>query len=393
MSEINTEFAALKGDIDKSLKTLEADGSGVKTAIKKLEDQFQFMNKRLDEQRLIEKKHPLFGDHQQAEKFIDVLRSAVDKSNLPSRIQNFEKSSMYIDKSSLNTYGTGTGVELVPTATSSVLSLLLAQGGIARKYAKVLPGVNEKVVLPVRGTTSTAVFTANAGVIKDDNGGNNITVTTLQTNKVTLSPSQIGILSQCSEKLLYMSAINIAEYIATDMIEQAGVLEDNCVIKGDGTATYNGITGLNTLGTVPVTTVVAASWTSLDELIGLPAKVQESIYGSQNARYFMSGAMFSKARSFKNSSYYYLDPTTGEHTLAGYPVTFWHRLDNTAVAGKVVAYFGDLSKAAVIGIGRDMQIVVDHSFAFGSAQASFRMLYDFDCQFVQPTAMARLTLS
>jgi HK97 family phage major capsid protein len=385
----NVEFANLKKDIETSLKTIEQDGSGTKVTLKKLEDGLSALNKEMDTRRLESKSHRLFGTHAEANAFIDVLRNAVTRSNL-GNVMDIKKSSLYVEKAALNTYGTGTGAELVPTATADVISLLLAQGGIARKYATVLNGVSEKIVLPVRSGTSTAVFTAGGGVVKDDV---TITPSTAGTAKVTLSPSQIGVLSQVSEKLLYMSAINIAEFIAMDQIEQAGVLEDNSVIKGDGTATYNGITGLNTLGGVPTTTLANASFTNFDQVIGLPGKVHESVYQSPNAKYYVSGAIMSAMRAFKNSSYYYFDPSTAGFQIAGYPVVIWHRLDNTIATGKTVVMFGDLSKAAVIGVGRDMNIVVDHSFAFGSAQASFRLLYDFDCQFIQPTAMARLTLS
>lgn len=389
MSEVN-DINVLKGEIATSLKAIENEGTGLKSAVKKLEDQFAGLNKAMDDQRLATKSHRLFGTHKEAGVFIDVLRKAVGNSRLPDVMKDYQKSGLYVEKSALNTYGTGTGAELVPTATSDTLSLLLSQGSVARKYAKVLTGVNEKVVLPVRNGTSTAAFTAAAGVIKDDV---TIGATTLQTSKLTLSPSQIGILSQVSEKLLYMSAINIAEYIAIDMIEQAGVLEDNCVIKGDGTSAFNGITGLNTLGGVGNTNLAFASFTSLDQILALPSKVHESVYASPTARYFMSGAILSTIRGFKNSSFYYLDPTTGEFTIGGYPVSIWHRMDNTVAATKVPVMFGDLGKACVIGVGRDMNIVVDHSFAFGSAQASFRLLYDFDAQFVQPSAMARLSLT
>lgn len=384
----NQEFAALKGDIEKSLKTIENEGTGVKSAVKKLEDQFAAMNKAMDHQRLALKSHPLFGDFGQAENYINVLRAACEKSNIGSKIKT-EECPLFVNKANLNTYGSGTGSELVPTATADVISLLLSQGGIARREGTVYSGIQGKLALSKRNGTSTAAFTNGSGVIKDD-----VSVTGVSpgTSLITLSPSQVVALSLVSEKLLYQSAINIAEFTAIDMIEQAGVLEDNTVIKGDGSSiTYNAVDGINHNSGVVESTVAFGSF-DLSNVIKLPGTVAEAAQMSPNAKFYMSGAVLSILRAQKSSGsgQFYMDPTTGTMKLSGYDVVVWHRVDNTVATGKYPVYFGDLKKALVIGTGRDMAITVDHSFAFGSVQAAFRLAYDFDAGLIQPTALARL---
>lgn len=382
--ELNEQLALITKDINESLKKIE-DNHASKTALSKLEDEFKAFNKAMDQHRLATKSHRLFETQAGAEGFIDVLRNSIANSPLATVVKN---GPFAISKSDLNSYGSGTGVDFVPTQVAPTISYLLSQGGVARQHATVLTGLDHNLTITKRNGHSTAAFTAQSTTLKDDVS---VTPTAFTETSVSLSPKQVCALGRASEKLLYTSAINVAEMIAIDMTEQAGLLEDNSIIKGDGsTASYGNINGLN--NTVTGTGSAASGGITIDLLLGLPSSVHESVYGSPNARYWISGAILQSIKQTKasGSGQYFLDPTTGEFKIGGYPVTIWHRLDQSVANGNTVAYFGDMRKALTIGQGADLAIKVDMSRYFDSNQVAFKLCYDFDAVVVQPSALVRV---
>lgn len=382
-----TDINALRKDITESLKKIE-EGYVTKAGLAKLEEQFKALESQNARAALRAQGDPIFSNKQNAADFVNCLRGAVAQSHLADRID--KSSPMYVNKADLNSYGTGTGVEVVPTATSELFSLLLSQGSVARANSTVIDGIQGSLILTKRNGTSTAAFTV-ATTLKDDAA---VTAASLGTAKVTLTPQQISALSYVSEKLLYSSAVSIANIVAADMIEQAGVLEDNCVYKGDGTTAFGNITGLTADSAVPEQSVAAASY-SLDDVLALPALVHESVQNSPTACYYMSGKALNTLRTKKasTSGVYHIDPTTGQPNLFGYPVKIWHRVDQTFVATKFPALFGDMKKAVTIGVGRGMTIDVSRDYRFANNQDAFRLTYDFDAKILQPSAMARLAIT
>jgi HK97 family phage major capsid protein len=389
--EFAEQITALNADIQKSFARIE-ENSASKASLYKLEEQFAALNKIADERRLETKSHRVFGDEKRASVFVDCLRSAVANSPLASASSPVAKTLMEgIQKADLNSYGSGTGVDFVPTSVIPEISYLLTQGSVARQHAKVINGVDRNLTLTKRNGTSTAVFTNASSVNKDDVA---VTPSIFGESKVTLSPQQISVLGRVSEKLLYQSAINVAEMVAIDMTEQCGILEDNACLKGDGSAAFGGITGLVN-ASIPSVSVAVGSLSNFDQLLDLQASVHESVYNSQSAKYYMSGAILQKFRAKKasTSGVYFYDPASNSFTINGYPVVIWHRMDNTVAANKNIAFFGDMSKALTIGVGREMSIKVDMSRYFDSNQAAFRLTYDFGAVTVQPNAIAMLSLT
>ncbi len=363
-----------------------------KTELKQFADLVSGLSKQMDQQKLASeragfKPSPVFASKAQAMQFIEVMQGAIAKSN--QNIPNdFEKSEFYINKSNLNET-TNTGGQFIPTSVSSTFSMMLAQGAVNRQYCTVYNGVQGTLDLTKRSGTSTAVFTA-----ADET---DVTPSAFGTAKVSLTPKQISALSLVSDKLLFASAVNVAEAVAIDLTEQAGVLEDTAVIAGDGTSTYGSVTGLNTAASVGEKTVSLTNFAltaGLQAVLDLPAQTHESIYSSTNARYYMSGKIYSylSQRLASTSGVFHFDPENRFFTLNGYPIVLWHRMDNSAAVGKYPVFFGDLAKSTTVGIGRDMSLVADRSFKFGSNQTAFRLTYDWHAVHVQPSAMARLSI-
>lgn len=363
-----------------------------KHEMKKFADAVSALDKAIERKSLEERldQNVIFANKGQAQDFINVLKGALARDNKVLT----PDSGFYVSKAAgdpLTSTGTNAGADIVPTTLASTFSMLLAQGSVARANATVYNGVQGTLDLGKRNGTSTAVFTA-----ADDTA---VTATQLGTSKVSLTPKQVSALSLVADKLLYVSPVNIANAIAIDLIEQAGVLEDNSVIRGDGGASYGGITGLKSASGVGSVTLTAANYATdpnlIDALLDMPSQVHESVQQSGRGRFYVSPAAWYKVRKGKASSsgVYHFDIESGQYQLGGYGLTVWHRMDSAVTATNCVAFFGDMSQSTVIGIGRDMSIEVDRSYAFNKNQTAFRLTYDFGAAHVQAGAMSRIVLT
>jgi HK97 family phage major capsid protein len=391
MEPINGE--ALVASLTKRLDEI-AEGTVTKAQLKKLEDEMTAFRKAHEDFQLRTKSDPIFGTRKEAMEFVDVLRGAIAKSDMAPRLQ--KDSPFHVTKADLNSYGTGTGVETVPTATADVLSLLLLQSSLPREEFTVIDGVQGNLVLPKRNGTGSVKFTAGGGALKDDVA---ITAGSFGTASVTLSPKQLAGLSLVSEKLLYASAIAVAQYVAVDLAEQAGYRENYVCYKGDGTADEdNGsITGLKSAAGIDATvspTVAQFAAAPIDYLIDLTTKVHQSVYADPQAKFFFAPAVDALIRKSKASTAgsYHFDPATGSYKLAGREVKIWHIMDNASAATNVPAIFGNPRKAAILGLGRDMGVEVSKHYVFNKVQDAFRLVYDADMQVVQAGALARILM-
>lgn len=341
----------------------------------------------------------IFADKAQAEEFITCMKGAIARSN-KQHDPSMGSSPFYVNKTAgdpLTTTGTAAGIELVPTATSNLFSMLLKQGSVARRISTVYSGVHGNIDLPKRNGTSTAVFTA-----ADDTA---VTPTQFGTAKLTLSPKQISVLSAVSDKLLYASAVPVANVVAIDLIEQAGVLEDTAVLIGDGSADYGSITGIKTASNVGSVTLTAANFadsyndyaqtsTLIDALLDLQKNVHESVIYNGTGEYYLSLPCYVEVHKQKSAQgEYQIDPQSGTFKLGGYNVNVWHRMSTTVNAGSFVAMYGDMKKANVIATGRDMSLSVSTDYGFNKNQTYFRLSYDFQSGLIQPSALARVVLS
>jgi len=374
-----SEIANIITTIDSLKASIEA-GYATKGEMVKHAEAVQALLKSQEKHLLKNEKTRIFGTKAAAVDFIDCLKMAYARSNRALG----ESSPLYMSKADLDVT-TGSGA--IPTATSSVLSMLLEQGGVNRKYAKVYTGIQGDINLPKRNGNGTAVFTAaDDSAVTDDVHG---------MTKVTLSPKQISALAFVSDKLLYVSAINIAENVAIDLIEMAAKLEDESLVRGDGTAAFGSVTGLETAVGLGEVEVAVAALDLPNDILRLIPQTHEEVQSSGRGKFFMSAAAFDGLRRKKGTAndHYIFDLTTGGFKLAGYDIVIWHRLDNSVAAGAIPVLFGDMEKAVVVGVGRDMSLMVDTSHRFNSNQTSFRLTYDWQAQVIQPSAMARLSIT
>lgn len=388
MSEV-TNFAELEKSVADSLQKLENDYV-TKASVAKLNDEIKALHAEMGRQAKAQKRHRYFGTQADAELAIDSLRNAIQRSPYGQRID--KRSDFYVQKNDLNSYGTGTGAELIPTQLSDQLSMLIQQGGVARSDWTVIDGVQGNIEFNRRASVGTSVgFTAGGdaslnGGLRDDVA---VTPDAPTISKLTLSPKQVVGLSLVSEKLLYSSAVSVAELVYRDMVEQARVLEDNSVLRGDGTSnTYGDVLGVYSDPDVGEDTVANGSF-SLDKCLTLPTHAHESVI---DGTFYMNRHTFANIKTQKasTSGVYFYDPELGAHTIGGFPIRIWNRMDSIGVS-KFPVLFASFKSSGLVAIGREMKIDIDKSYRFNYVQDAFRLVYDFDAGLIQPSAVARLS--
>ena len=340
---------------------------------RELKEHAELFTKMIEKQRVEREraeKHPIFGTKALADTFVDVLATAAERGN--SKLADHGS---ILHKDNLNIT---TASDALPTATSEVLSFLMKQGGVARRYSTVYTGVRGSLVLPKRTGSSTAAFTAN-----DDSS---VTPDAFGVGKVTLTPKQVSAISQVSNQALYSSAVDLASNVAVELVENAAAFEDTVVISGAG------ISGDGLLADTDVVdgTETAHGSIGIEEALELMGLVAEEVQNSENAAFYMNGKTLTAMRTKKasTSGVFHIDPSTGGFVLGGRPIRVWHRLPDLAAGSKSV-FFGDMEKASVLSVGREMGIEVSSEAAFAKNASLFRLTYDFDADIIQPKALAR----
>jgi HK97 family phage major capsid protein len=385
MSEV-INVDALKSDIAESFKKIE-EGYAPKHVVAKLEEQLAAFKSEADRRNLSEVKDRYFGTMEQKRAAVTALVNAVKRSPLAHKLA--EPGFLVHKTDSLNSYTSGAGAELVPTAIDSAISMLMYDASVIRRDARLVPGIQGYAEFPRRTSRGTSVRFTTSDVSGNPLGDNGTLVgdaPNLQNLQIT--PHQIAGCADVSEKLLYNSVANVIEFIYRDMVDQSAYLEDTSALNGDGSSTsYGGCLGIVNDDDVPEDTVASASF-GLDKIATLPTFAHESIV---NGKFYMNRHTLATLRTAKASTAgsYHIDPTSGQPELFGVPVVVWNRMANVG-AGNYPVIYGDLSRAAVVGLGRPYEIKVDYSNRFRNVEATFRLVYDWDFGLIEPSAVARL---
>lgn len=379
IEQITTKMAELGQKIEKDVAT--------KAEVKKFADAFDAMQKELANDKSHNEMAGKIFTKAQAHDFLGCLGSLLEKTHFDFSKAEADRNGLTIaTKADLN-QSAGNGANFVPTSVDGTLSMLLQQNSVARREATVYNNLRGDYQIVKRNGTSTAAFTAaqNTAVVPNS----------LSETKVTLSPKQMCAISKVSEQLLWNSAVNVAEATAIDLAEQAGILEDNSVIRGTGAAAFGTIVGINDAASgVSQLAIANAAAFSIDALITLKyTTVHES--ARAKGKYYMSGAIFGTMAQLKAStagSYHY-DVTSQTLRLAGSEIVIWDRMDAALTAGLKPVYFGDFSKAVAVGTGRGLAITLSEQRFWDSNEVGFKLVQDFHAVLVQPTAIARINVT
>ncbi len=341
----------------------------------------------------------------QKAKWAGELAKAFDQSNTWQKADNPQLAKEFYQRISKGTTvseldATG-GAGQLQTLVDSVINLLIPVYGVARNECRVIPGVKGTINLNSGNALPTGGRTNTNSAVRDDGV---VTAVAPTFTKVAVTPAQSTFLSRVTEKLVYDSAVSIMDNVALQLAIAAGQAEDAELFTGDGTYTYNSFTGLKTASigyNSSNGSVRTGSFTTFAPLLQLKTKVHPSVAKRNGGKYYMTPGTFALLQSFtaSTSGVPFYDISTGSWKISGSEIVFTSAIDDidtgfsTFAIGKAPIYYGDLSLACVMAIGRDFEIKVLNELYAASNELGVRLSYDFAFGIPLPAAVARLAVT
>ena len=275
----------------------------------------------------------------------------------------------------------------VPTEMETAIIRLVESYGVFRRFAKSEPMGSDRKVVHVRtggltaypiGETSPANESSNSG-----------TRTSPTYNPIELIARKWKAWLKMSDEVNEDAMITLADEVSREMALAFSYAEDNAGFNGDGSSTYNGVTGAkNVLGAGSKYTMVAAAGNLA--FSDLTLTDFESVVGkTPHYENFMPAWFISKPGYYASMDN--LKNAAGGNTarelesgnglqFLGYPVV-WTQVLPTSLADQAsttLAYFGDLRMAALFGDRRGMTMSVTDQRYWDEDQIAIKGTERFD---------------
>lgn len=254
---------------------------------------------------------------------------------------------------------------LVPMEMEAAIIANREEYGVARRICRVIPMTSASLSLP-RHTTDVAAYFVGEGTSATpaDPAGDQITLTL----KDLMCHTNIGKSSAMD------TVISLAEYVAQEQARAFAIKEDSCLISGDGTSTYGGMSGIKTLldnAAYSAGKYAAASGhdtfseINVADVTGLIGLLP--VYARAGARYVVSGvfdAMVFGALKL-NAGGNTVQTVQGrivEGEYGGFPITVAHHMPaggGTTYNGVTIALLGNFNLGVAFGSGSGMMLTVD----------------------------------
>jgi HK97 family phage major capsid protein len=216
-------------------------------------------------------------------------------------------------------------------------------------------------------------------------------------DQVTLTAKKAAVLARISNDLAEDAIINIADDLTSEIAWAFAKKIDECGFVGDGTATYGGMTGINTklkdINGVDDGGGICKSANNTYAEITL-AETTKCIsllpaYATSRAKWYMSNTVW--GQSFlplltAGSGNAIVDLQTGARQLMymGYPVQLSAAFPSTAANSQVIAIFGDLALSSDFGDRRQTTVrmseaaVIDSTSTFEQDETGLIATTRFD---------------
>ena len=276
----------------------------------------------------------------------------------------------------------------VPAPLASTLIDLLETYGVIRRFARNVPMTSNTLDWPKNATRTawTALSELEQMVAADKTF-----------SQVNLVAKKFGTLTQISSEIQEDAVIDMAGHISQDIAIGLSKAEDESGFAGDGTATYNSITGIiNALAAGAThqadtgkTTYASLDQSDFDAMIGLLKNIP-----GLNPRWYCSRPVWATAilplmhtaqgNTLANLQGGVIMPNGSADFMAfGYPGT-WTNAGQPTGAGAADEeggiIFGDLSAGVLFGTRRAVSVAVDSSFYFDYDALAVRGTERFDVQ-------------
>jgi HK97 family phage major capsid protein len=289
---------------------------------------------------------------------------------------------------------------MLQTVVDEVIHKVVPLYGVARQECRVVSGIRGSFKCNTLSTLPNFGFTNTGGTIRDD-----ATLTAhaqAYATPVTITPAQVYGLVKIPEKTIYDAIPGVVADTAEDLAWSAGLFEDQMLFKGDGTATFNGFTGLSsaTIGYGNKTIAVrTGSFTNFDPLLQCRLAVAPGASKSGAAKYHMHPFTFAYLQTLKasTSGTYHYDIATNEWKLSGTVIVLNQVMDTVNASnlfdiGAVPVIFGDLSKAVTVGLGRDQNLRTLLERYADTTEIALRLTYDLAMGINIPSLVTRVSV-
>jgi HK97 family phage major capsid protein len=251
---------------------------------------------------------------------------------------------------------------MVPTELSTAIIMNREVYGVARRICNVIPMTTASLSVPriTSGVTAYFVGEGSTGTSSDPAG-----------DQVSLVLKDLMATTTFGKSTAQDSAIPLAEMIANEQARARAVKEDNCLIDGDGTSTYGGIMGIETmLNNASYAGGIAAAASGHDTFAEVDAGDMAlligklPVYARAGARWLMSGvaeaSIISRLKlGAGGNTIQTLAGAVLEQDYAGFPVTVAHDLPGTATNGSIMLALGNFNLGVAFGSGSGMMMTVD----------------------------------
>jgi len=248
------------------------------------------------------------------------------------------------------------GFFVVPQFMAAKLIDLKEEYGVFRAHADVQPMASDTLQIPRRSSGVTAYpIGENTAVTASD----------MAWDLVELVARKWGVLKKISTELSEDAVVSMGDKVTQEIAWAFAKKEDECGFIGDGTSTYNGITGcINALAAGSIVTSAEQAFSAyiLSEFESAVGKLPE--YARANAKWYISRPGFA-------ASMMRLLDALGGNTIGtvgsgaplqflGYPVVIAQSLSTTLTDQTSInqILFGDLAMAATLGTRRSMSVKV-----------------------------------
>lgn len=284
---------------------------------------------------------------------------------------------------------------LVPTPLSNAIIDVRALAGISRLLARVVPMTSETQKIAKKTAGTTVYYPGETG---------SITASDQSWAQVMLTAKDRAILSKISQQLRDDAIISVVDDLASQMGTDFAVKEDAEFIKGDGTSTYGGVTGmLAALGSAGTST--PANGAGLSVWSGQTITQMVNTMSLLPDKYWQYGPVWVCSSVFYFQVMLRVQAAAGGNTIAsledgargqarpmflGYPVYFTNQMPTATAVSTVSALFGSFNQAALIGDRGGISIAQSEHLGFAENVLAVRAItrYDINCHDVGDASTA-----
>lgn len=238
------------------------------------------------------------------------------------------------------------GGYLVDTELANEIQRLATEYGVARREMNVVTLSRNSMRIP-RALTDINVYWTGEGVQK--------TSTSPTFDQVNLTLGKLAAIVPMTDEFIEDAEFDIFGYIAEVAAEKIAEKEDLAFFTGDGSGTFNSITGLLESANVNEVILTGSTFASMDADDLSDLKDATHPAGITNGKFYMHRTIMSLVRKLQDNegAYIYQAPSaSGPGTIWGYPVVeveVFPAVSDSAPETSFVL-FGNLRRAAWVGI-------------------------------------------